>query len=196
MTSYVFFELSHTFSPTPPVLYRTSIETIVNPTFLVVYPAMRRPFLCLHLLLGTLYLQTFVLSTSYPPSNATWNSISSSLPLPSSHPVPAPQIRFRDFWRCINLCVCMCRRHMCIELLSLVRSRLNWTDLHQVDPVTRRVIGHVRQRHDVDWLQGCGARTAVQFVCCERGFNYQHNRNKTSPIQYTHDRVCTALRAS
>ena len=30
------------------------------------------PFLCLHLLLGTIYLQTFVLSTPYPPSlNAT-----------------------------------------------------------------------------------------------------------------------------
>ena len=35
------------------------------------------------------------------------NSISSSLPLPSSHPVPAPQIRSHDFWRYINLCVCM-----------------------------------------------------------------------------------------
>ena len=26
---------------------------------------------------------------------------------PASHPVPAPQIRSHDFWRCINLYVCM-----------------------------------------------------------------------------------------
>ena len=38
---------------------------------------------CLHILLGTLCLHTFVLSTPYPPLNATQNSISSSLPLPS-----------------------------------------------------------------------------------------------------------------
>ena len=56
---------------------------------------------------------------------------------------------------------------------------LNGTDLHQVDPVTRRVIGHARQRHEVDWLRGRSAcvqfansRTAiqfssVQFFCCE-----------------------------
>ena len=31
--------------------------------------------------------------------------------------------------------------------------RTNWTDLRQVDPVTRRVIGHARQCHEVDWLQ-------------------------------------------
>jgi len=65
------------------------------------------PFLRLHLLVGTLYLHTFVLPTPYPPSNAAENSISTSLPLPSSHPVPAPQIRFRDFWRYINLYVRM-----------------------------------------------------------------------------------------
>jgi len=40
-------------------------------------------------------------------------------------------------------------------------AELNGTELHQVDPVTRRVIGHARQRHEVDWLQGCSARTAV-----------------------------------
>ena len=34
-------------------------------------------------------------------------SISSGLPLPSSHPVPEPRIRSHDFWRCINLCACM-----------------------------------------------------------------------------------------
>ena len=40
---------------------------------------------------------------------------------------------------------------------------MNWTDRHQVDPVTRRLIGHARQRHEVDWLHGYSARTAVQF---------------------------------
>jgi len=54
------------------------------------------------------------------------------------------------------------------------RTELNWTDLHQVDPVTRRVIGHTRQHREVDWLQGCRACIAVQFssdqfVCCEHG---------------------------
>jgi len=39
---------------------------------------------------------------------------------------------------------------------------LNRTDLHQVDPVIRRVIGHARQRREVDWLLGCSARTAVR----------------------------------
>jgi len=29
------------------------------------------------------------------------------MPLPSSHPVPAPQIRSHDFWHYINLYVCM-----------------------------------------------------------------------------------------
>jgi len=51
------------------------------------------------------------------------------------------------------------------------RSELNWP-LHQVDPVTRRTIGHARQRHEADWLQSCSARncSSVQFVCCEHGF--------------------------
>ena len=35
----------------------------------------------------------------------------------------------------------------------------DWTDLQQVDPVTRRVIGHASERHKVDWLQFC----SVQF---------------------------------
>ena len=51
-----------------------------------------------------------------------------------------------------------------IVTLSGVHSRrikLNGTDLHRVDPVTRRVIGHARQRHEADWLQGCTAHTAV-----------------------------------
>jgi len=41
---------------------------------------------------------------------------------------------------------------------------LNGTDLHQVDPVTRRVIGHACQRREVDWLQcaHCSSRSAVQ----------------------------------
>jgi len=34
--------------------------------------------------------------------------LSSSLLLPSRHPVPAPQIRCHNFWRCINLYVCIC----------------------------------------------------------------------------------------
>jgi len=58
------------------------------------------------------------------------------------------------------------------QLYSRVHSRR--TELHQVDPVTRRVIGHARQHHEVDWPQGCRARTTVQFsssVCCEHGFS-------------------------
>jgi len=39
------------------------------------------------------------------------------------------------------------------------RTELNRPE--QVDPVTRRVVGHARQRHEVDWLQfnlvQCGA---------------------------------------
>ena len=46
---------------------------------------------------------------------------------------------------------------------GVTADELNWNDLHQVDPVTRRVIGHPRQCHEADWLQGCSARTAVQF---------------------------------
>jgi len=65
------------------------------------------PFLCLHLLLGTLYLHTFVPLKPYPPLNATENPISSSLLLPSSHHVRAPQIRSHDFGGYINLSVCM-----------------------------------------------------------------------------------------
>ena len=47
---------------------------------------------------------------------------------------------------------------------------LNWTNLHQVDPVTRRIIGHARQRHEVDWLLGCSLQCAhcssIQFSSC------------------------------
>ena len=49
------------------------------------------------------------------------------------------------------------------DIYVLTADELNWTDPHQVDPVTRRVIGYARQRHEADWLQGCRARTAVQF---------------------------------
>jgi len=49
-----------------------------QPVLLATFPP--GPFLCLHLLLGTLHLHTFVLSTPCPPLNATYNSISSSLP--------------------------------------------------------------------------------------------------------------------
>jgi len=79
-----------------------------HPVLLATFPL--GPFLCLHLLLGTLYLRTFVLSIPYRPLNATYNSISSSLPLPSSHPVPAPRIRSHDCLRYINFYVCM--RHL------------------------------------------------------------------------------------
>ena len=54
-------------------------------------------FLSLHHIPGTLYVYTFVLLTSYQPSNAGWNPISSSLLSPSSHPVPASEIRFTIF---------------------------------------------------------------------------------------------------
>jgi len=49
---------------------------------------------------------------------------------------------------------------------------LNSTDLHQVDPVTRLVIGHARQRRH---FIGCSAAvrelqfSSVQFVRCEHG---------------------------
>jgi len=55
-----------------------------------------------------------------------------------------------------------------VELFTLNVGELNWTDLHQVDPVTRRVIGHARQRHEVDWLP-CAHRSSVEFVCCKHG---------------------------
>jgi len=41
-----------------------------------------------------------------------------------------------------------------IETLQFLNDRcwteLNWTNLQQVDPVTRRVIGHARHSRDVD----------------------------------------------
>ena len=94
------------FHPDPCVL-PIHISLQDQPVLLATFPL--GPFLCLHLLLETLYLHKFVLSISHPPLNSTKNSISSSLPLPSSHPVPAPQIHSHDFWRYINLYVCMCR---------------------------------------------------------------------------------------
>ena len=69
----------------------------------------------------------------------------------------------------------------------------NWTDLHQVDPVTRRVIGHARQRHEVDWLQ-CERCSSVQFSSCavntRTGIGYTwylsrtHREAETSDADY------------
>ena len=60
---------------------------------------------------------------------------------------------------------------------------LTRTDLHQVDSVTRRDIGHARQLHEVDWLQGCSARSTVrelQIANC-------------SSVQFSSSAVNTAL---
>jgi len=78
-----------------------------QPVLLATFPLWL--FLCLHLLLiGTMYLHTFVLSIPYPPLNATLYKfhLFPSLPLPSSHPVPAPQIRSHNF-DAILCIVCM-----------------------------------------------------------------------------------------
>jgi len=56
------------FHPDPCVL-PIQISLPDQPVLLATFPL--RPFLCLHLLLGTLYLHTFVLLTPYPPLNAT-----------------------------------------------------------------------------------------------------------------------------
>jgi len=53
--------------------------------------------------------------------------------------------------------VCMVRVTVSVKQCSRPSDKLNWTDLHQVDPVTRRVIGHARQRHEADWPQGCSS---------------------------------------
>jgi len=45
--------------------------------------------------------------------------LSSSLLLPSRHPVPAPQIRCHNFWRCINLYVCICM-YVCLQCFDAV----------------------------------------------------------------------------
>ena len=55
------------FRPDPCVL-PIQISLPDQPVLLATFPLGR--FLCLHLLLGTLYLNTFVLSTPYPPLNA------------------------------------------------------------------------------------------------------------------------------
>jgi len=52
-----------------PCLLPTQISLPDHPVLLATFPL--GPFLCLHLLLGTLYLYTFVLSTPYPPLNIT-----------------------------------------------------------------------------------------------------------------------------
>jgi len=57
----------------------------------------------------------------------------------------------------------LCRCFFCMLSRVHGKNKLNWTDLHQVDPVTRRVIGRERQRHDSrSWL-AAGLRTALQF---------------------------------
>ena len=56
------------FCPDPCVL-PIQISLLDHPVLLATFPL--GPFLSLHLLLGTLYLHTFVLSTPYPPLNAT-----------------------------------------------------------------------------------------------------------------------------
>ena len=61
---------------------------------------------------------------------------------------------------------------VCVKPCS---QQANWTELHQVDPVIRRVIGHARQRHEVDWLQ-CAHCSSVQLVCCEHGFSLTANK--------------------
>ena len=95
-----------------PYILPIQISLPDQPVLLATFPL--GSFLCLHLLLGTLYLHTFILSTLYPPLNATLNSISSSLPLPSGYPVPAPQISFHDFWRYTNLYVRL-YIHYCLQ---------------------------------------------------------------------------------
>ena len=57
---------------------------------------------------------------------------------------------------------------------------LDLTDLHQVDPVTQRIIGHARQRHEADWLQGCSECTAVREL-------------QFSSVQFSSSAVNTAL---
>ena len=96
-------------------MHRCCRRSTDHPALLATFPL--GPFLCLHLLLGTLYLQTFVPLTPYPPLNATENPISSSLLLPSSHHVRAPQIRSHDFGGYINLSVCM---YVCLQSFDTV----------------------------------------------------------------------------
>ena len=96
-------------------MHRCCRRSTDHPALLATFPL--GPFLCLHLLLGTLYLHTFVPLTPYPPLNATENPISSSLLLPSSHHVRAPQIRSHDFGGYINLSVCM---YVCLQSFDTV----------------------------------------------------------------------------
>jgi len=55
----------------PPRYLRSSNTNLLpdHPLVLATFPL--GPFLCLHLVLGILYLHTFVLSTPYPPLNVT-----------------------------------------------------------------------------------------------------------------------------
>jgi len=55
-------------------------------------------------------------------------AITSSLPLPPSHPVPAPQIRSHDFWRCINLYVAYVCRYVYYPVLWVALDTLRKCD--------------------------------------------------------------------
>ena len=66
-------------------------------------------------------------------------AITSSLPLPPSHPVPASQkIRSHDFWRCINLYVCM-------YVGMYITQSFEWRGTHCAS-VTEQVVARVRLR--------------------------------------------------
>jgi len=64
------------------------------------------------------------------------------------------------------------------------RTELDWTDLQQVDPVTRRVIGHARQRHEADWLLNC---TSAQSSWCAVNEPLHISRAKTANLAAARD---------
>jgi len=67
---------------------------------------------------GTLYLYTFVLSTSYRPSNAKYNCISSTLLSPSIV-ILHQHLRFVSrFWRSINLSIDVCKLECCPQWMA------------------------------------------------------------------------------
>jgi len=95
------------FHPDPCVL-PIQIFLPDHPVLLATFPL--GPFLCLHFLLGTLLPAHIRSIDTLSTFKRHLYSISSSLPLPSSHPVPAPRIRSHDCLRYINFYVCM--RHL------------------------------------------------------------------------------------
>jgi len=85
----------------------TQISLSDQPVLLATFPL--GSFLCLHLLLGTLPAHIRSIDTISTFKRHLKFHLFPSLPLPSSHPVPAPQIRSHEFWRYINLYVyCIC----------------------------------------------------------------------------------------